>query len=153
MLRRGLFALRGQPDANASTHERLSAAGRPDQNSDHVRVPPDDLDAVLTRMEQLARRHGFRLVVVFPCNTDVLPERYVAVVQRHAAAGGLLYLDYATPFRNLGGLAPRYRLADSPGHHTAEGNYLAARAMGETLLQAGLLPPVTGAATASVGGG
>ncbi len=153
LLRRGIVELRGPSDTPPSAQEVLGAAGQPDQESDEVRVPPDDLDAVLDRMEELARRRGFRLVVVFPCNTNPLPERYDAVVKRHAEAGRLLYLDYATPFRALGGLAPRYRLPDSPGHHTSEGNYLAARAMGETLLRAGLLPPIAGAATASADGG
>ena len=140
LLRRLVLSANTEAEGQLFLGDLIQPSGQPDADSDEVRVPPADLAVVLRSAAELGEREGFRVVATFPCNAKEVPPRHLAVVQELANEGVIGFVDYATPFSARGGLSSDYALYDSPGHHTADGNYLAAEAMADVLAQGGFVP-------------
>ena len=89
-IRRGILAARVPREDEAFRMGRIPTGGTSEgEAAGVVRVPPEDLESVLSSLAEQGRREGFQVAVYFNLQSTVRPPAYLSVVEALAQNGDI----------------------------------------------------------------
>ncbi len=142
-IRRGILATRVASEEDAYRVGRIPTGGSAEgESSGVVRVPPEDLESVLSSLAEQGRREGFHVAVYFNLQSTARPPAYLSVVEALAQKGDITYLNELEPnLTAANGHSETYWFEDDRGHYNKLGAMLVANLVAQSLIEHGLLGP------------